>query len=1333
MPTGMTGSHWTVAGFTGTIGSITGTASSNIVADATVYSFTSGSGTFAVSAGAPVIVDYLVVGGGGGGGWNVGGGGGAGGLVYTKGVQLPVGAYTWTVGAGGAGASTAGAAIAGSSGANSSLSSTAFGNITALGGGGGGPQSGSGLTGGSAGGAGGNGTVAAVAGATGQGNSGGAMSATWSAYVGAGGGGAGNAGSQPSSTLVAGVGGSGLAIPITGSNVYYAGGGGGGNINANTPASGGLGGGGAGGAQSGTSGTTTKTDAVAGTANTGGGGGGAGAGGGTAGTALPSAGGSGVIILRVYTNTSSRQLIGDGSGYSMALSSQSNAVTTDIMTVTDQGNVSIGLSNALFSQPIGTVFDSSSNFYICDFGNHRIRKISPTGIVTTSVGNGLAASTTPGTGTGVSITNPFGIALDGSGNAYFTEYSGFVRKLVLSTGAVSAVGTIGSTNTRSALLIGTTLYVTCGVGTNISNISNITTTPSAAAQWVSAATLTTAVAGASPFQMAYDGSTYMYLAAGYAILRITVANGTTSLFAGSNAYATTDGTGTAARFNNVTGLCIDPTNSILYASEYNGHTIRKIVISTTAVTTIAGTAGTAGYLDATGLKAIFNYPSYLTIDSTGSNLYISDQSGAKIRKLNIPTSNVTTYAGTGAGGFADGSVPTTTVVNNTLLVSSIVGANCNAPYTLDVGGVTLSNGNILNGYNSIAINENFSNSSITTSPRGSSSSNYAYANVLTQSGWTWNPTVLGGISYSNNTFSSGAFSSMPSWYTAFLQVSSGTTTSTLTRTTTIPAGVTCRLSFWLSARSSQIGPNLTVAFGGVTIATINWASANAGGYYSSSSWNNFVYTFTPSVANQSLVFTATLAGGGTDESALISEVNISHTSVVHGLNVSAPATSLDVFGTAQITGAGTNNLNSNLQFYGPKYDTLTLKNPLGPYQGGITSLFFGNQLSSYPLARIYAYDTQPDYSGGYLGSLVFQYGYGTGLNEGMRINSSGATIDGNVLIGQLGFGLTYGGLQHYALATTGSYYAILQSNDGTTFLNAASGKRINFGIGNTYYANLTASGLRVGDTTVASYTLDVAGSAQIGGQLIVSSATGQALLVGSNVTTGANGAIRMTNSSGSNYIQSGSNFTGSTAAPLLFTTMNGGAEWARFDATGKFGINCNAPAMQLDVAGQAKIGGNTGPHLTVFGPSSPGGGYIQLSNISSGNFWKIYGPDGGNTLYITNPGGTGVTLANGGTSWGTSSDSRLKTVIEPVSNATSAFEAITPVYYTLNACPDGRRRIGVIAQEVSNCFPEVVDIVTDGTYSVRYSELVSPLIAAIKELSARLSNVEAKLVATTTA
>ena len=63
----------------------------------------------------------------------------------------------------------------------------------------------------------------------------------------------------------------------------------------------------------------------------------------------------------------------------------------------------------------------------------------------------------------------------------------------------------------------------------------------------------------------------------------------------------------------------------------------------------------------------------------------------------------------------------------------------------------------------------------------------------------------------------------------------------------------------------------------------------------------------------------------------------------------------------------------------------------------------------------------------------------------------------------------------------------------------------------------------------------------------------------------------------------------------------------------------------------------------------------------------------------------------------------------------------------MNADTTNIRHIGLIAQEVLPHFPETVSVGWDGMYGLRYSELVAPLITAVKELSARLSNVEAKL------
>ena len=247
----------------------------------TIHTFT-GSGTF--TANRNLDIEYLVVGGGGGGA-AVGGGGGAGGyrcsvvgensgggasaeprLSVTAGTS-----YVVTVGAGGAGNGTDGpAAFVGSS--------SAFGPISAAGGGAGAGFATNALPGGSGGGS-RNGSGAQGSGVTGQGFSGG--------FSFGGGGGASAAGANGNGGTTGGVGGNGVVSSITGAATTRAGGGGSGSVG-NSNAAGGTGGGG-----------TGHTFSSAGAANFGGGGGGGNFTDNSARTG--SAGGSGVVIIRYRT------------------------------------------------------------------------------------------------------------------------------------------------------------------------------------------------------------------------------------------------------------------------------------------------------------------------------------------------------------------------------------------------------------------------------------------------------------------------------------------------------------------------------------------------------------------------------------------------------------------------------------------------------------------------------------------------------------------------------------------------------------------------------------------------------------------------------------------------------------------------------------------------------------------------------------------------------------------------------------------------------------------------------------------------------------------------
>ena len=152
-----------------------------------------------------------------------------------------------------------------------------------------------------------------------------------------------------------------------------------------------------------------------------------------------------------------------------------------------------------------------------------------------------------------------------------------------------------------------------------------------------------------------DG-TYLYVAdsGNSTIRKIIISTGVVTTIAGSPGLSgSTDGTGSAARFGGQRGgISTDGTN--LYVADWSNSTIRKIVISTGAVTTLAGSPGLIGSTDDTGSAARFNLPEGITTD--GINLYVADSSNSTIRKIVISTGIVTTMAGSpGLTGSTDGS------------------------------------------------------------------------------------------------------------------------------------------------------------------------------------------------------------------------------------------------------------------------------------------------------------------------------------------------------------------------------------------------------------------------------------------------------------------------------------------------------------------------------------------------------------------------------------------------------------------------------------------------------------------------------------------------------
>jgi glucose/arabinose dehydrogenase len=132
------------------------------------------------------------------------------------------------------------------------------------------------------------------------------------------------------------------------------------------------------------------------------------------------------------------------------------------------------------------------------------------------------------------------------------------------------------------------------------------------------------------------------------IIRVSAANGTFTVVAGTGTAGNADGPAATATFTNPYGIAAAPDGTI-YVAQYNG-TIRKISAGGT-VSTLAGSPGQSAVVDGVGSAARFANPYGMILDAQG-NLLVGEYFGGGIRKV-TPDGTVTTWVG-GLGGFADG-------------------------------------------------------------------------------------------------------------------------------------------------------------------------------------------------------------------------------------------------------------------------------------------------------------------------------------------------------------------------------------------------------------------------------------------------------------------------------------------------------------------------------------------------------------------------------------------------------------------------------------------------------------------------------------------------------
>ncbi|MFC3378954.1 hypothetical protein ACFOLJ_24315 [Rugamonas sp. CCM 8940] len=262
----------------------------------------------------------------------------------------------------------------------------------------------------------------------------------------------------------------------------------------------------------------------------------------------------------------------------------------------DKGAVDGPLAVAKFNWPANLAVDGAGNIFIADTGNNTIRKLSPSGQVSTVADINSIVGSTPAPG----YTNIEGMAVDAAGNIYVTSEGG-LRKIDVN-GKVVLLARGGKAETP-------------------------VDGPLASARFFSMDSLT----------VDRDGN--IYLPDQSQIRKIRPSGMVTTLAGRVNGFGTRDGVGSAAEFFSPGYLTVDANGNVYVV---DGFAVRKITPAG-VVTTLAGRPNQRGFADGPGEQARFRLPTAIAVDGAGV-VYVADDDGGVVRRIS-PSGVVRTIAG----------------------------------------------------------------------------------------------------------------------------------------------------------------------------------------------------------------------------------------------------------------------------------------------------------------------------------------------------------------------------------------------------------------------------------------------------------------------------------------------------------------------------------------------------------------------------------------------------------------------------------------------------------------------------------------------------------------
>ncbi|HMH24688.1 MAG TPA: NHL repeat-containing protein [Puia sp.] len=302
------------------------------------------------------------------------------------------------------------------------------------------------------------------------------------------------------------------------------------------------------------------------------------------------------------------------------------------------------LLSAKFHTPIDVAISADGILYVADYNGRRIRKISD-GKVSLLAGDG-GFGTRNGFGDTAQFVDPYRIEVDPGGNVFVMDMADSRIRRITPSRVVSTYAGSGASGFKDGdVSVALFRQGMGGIAIDAQGTIFIDDTNNGRIRKISAAGQVSTFAGKetkgfvdgdtsvaeflNPNGILFDRQGNMYVAdnGNYCIRKITPA-GMVSRFTGLGTNGTADGGPGIAQFQYIYDMVIDKDGN-LYLTD--GSRIRKVTPDG-VVSTIAG--GTDGYADGEGLAAKFNYPAGLAIDAEG-NLFVADAMNNRVRKISF--------------------------------------------------------------------------------------------------------------------------------------------------------------------------------------------------------------------------------------------------------------------------------------------------------------------------------------------------------------------------------------------------------------------------------------------------------------------------------------------------------------------------------------------------------------------------------------------------------------------------------------------------------------------------------------------------------------------------